>query len=174
MGEIKRQCEEEGQTFFYASNFSIGVNLFFAVNRYLAKLMNRFPSYDVRMTEIHHIHKLDAPSGTGITLAEEILEEISRKKQWRLAENNLPPKATEEEQPAGDPEDLLIDAVREGETPGIHEVCYESDADRITIRHDAKNRVGFAFGAVLAAEYTAGKKGFLGMKEMLQLKTDMD
>lgn len=162
LGEIKKQCEEEGQTFFYASNFSIGVNVFFAVNRYLAKLMQNFPSYDVNMTEVHHIHKLDAPSGTGITLADDILEEISRKKQWRLA--------GEEAQPfdAENPEDLLIHAIREGEVPGIHEVRYESDVDSITIRHDAKSRAGFAFGAVLAAEFTAGKKGFLGMKEMLQ------
>jgi 4-hydroxy-tetrahydrodipicolinate reductase len=157
MDEIKRQCEEEGQTFFYASNFSIGVNLFFALNRRLAKRMNAFPSYDVSLTEIHHVHKLDAPSGTGITLAEGILEEISRKKQWRLAE-----AAT------GDPEELLIRAIREGEVPGIHEICYESEADRITIRHEARSRAGFALGAVLAAEFTAGRKGFLGMKDMLQ------
>jgi 4-hydroxy-tetrahydrodipicolinate reductase len=161
MGEIKKQCEDEGQTFFYASNFSIGVNLFFAVNRYLAKLMNGFPSYDVRITEVHHIHKLDKPSGTGITLAEDILEEISRKKQWRLADNVETAK-----------EDLPIRALREGEVPGVHEVCYESEADGITIRHEAKSRAGFALGAVLAAEFTAGKKGFLGMKEMLQLAVD--
>lgn len=162
LGEIKKQCEEEGQTFFYASNFSIGVNVFFAVNRYLAKLMQHFPSYDVNMTEVHHIHKLDAPSGTGITLADDILEEISRKKQWRLAGEGAQPYDAE------NPEDLFIHAIREGEVPGIHEVRYESDVDSITIRHDAKSRAGFAFGAVLAAEFTAGKKGFLGMKEMLR------
>ncbi|MDR0393928.1 MAG: 4-hydroxy-tetrahydrodipicolinate reductase [Tannerella sp.] len=172
MGEIKKQCEEEGQTFFYASNFSIGVNIFFAINRYLAKLMNGFPSYDVQMTEVHHIHKLDTPSGTGITLAEDILNEISRKKQWRLADHNTPFSQTKGDDRPGDtgnPEDLPIHAVREGEVPGIHEVRYESEADSITIRHDAKSRAGFALGAVLAAEFTAGKKGFLGMKEMLQL-----
>jgi 4-hydroxy-tetrahydrodipicolinate reductase len=173
MGEIKRQCEEDGRTFFYASNFSIGVHLFFAVNRYLAKLMNDFPAYDVRMTEVHHVHKSDAPSGTGITLAEAILEEISRKKQWRLAEKDL---QSDDDPPTGrgDQENLLICAVREGETPGIHEVCYESEVDGITLRHEAKNREGFAFGAVLAAEFTAGKRGFLGMNELLRLKTDMD
>ena len=162
LGEIKKQCEAEGQTFFYASNFSIGVNVFFAVNRYLAKLMQHFPSYDVNMTEVHHIHKLDAPSGTGITLADDILEEISRKKQWRRAGEGAQPYDAE------NPDDLLIHAIREGEVPGIHEVRYESDVDSITIRHDAKSRAGFAFGAVLAAEFTAGNKGFPGMKEMLR------
>lgn len=165
LGEIKKQCEEEGQTFFYASNFSIGVNIFFAVNRYLAKLMNNFPAYDVNMTEIHHIHKLDAPSGTGITLADDILEIVNRKKQWRLAAEGAQPYNAE------NPEDLLIHAVREGEVPGIHEVRYESDTDSITIKHDAKSRAGFALGAVLAAEFTAGKKGFLGMENLLQLST---
>ncbi|MDR2680448.1 MAG: 4-hydroxy-tetrahydrodipicolinate reductase [Tannerella sp.] len=162
LGEIKKLCEEEGQTFFYASNFSIGVNIFFAVNRYLAKLMNGFPSYDVTMTEVHHIHKLDAPSGTGITLAEDIINELSRKEHWRLANGK-------EEQPSGT-ENLVIHAIREGETPGIHEVRYESEADSITIKHDAKSRAGFALGAVLAAEFTAGKKGFLTMNDLLEMK----
>ena len=161
LGEIKRQCEEDGKTFFYASNFSIGVNIFFAVNKYLAKLMNNFPAYDVNMTEIHHIHKLDAPSGTGITLAEGVIEEVSRKKQWRLAKEGESPFD------AKNPDDLIIHALREGEVPGIHEIRYESDVDSITIKHDAKSRAGFALGAVLAAEFTAGKKGFLGMEEMM-------
>lgn len=161
LGEIKKQCKEENQTFFYASNFSIGVNIFFAVNKYLAKLMNNFPAYDVNMTEIHHIHKLDAPSGTGITLAEGILQAFNRKKQWRLA------KEGEEPFDINKPEDLVIHALREGEVPGIHEVRYESDVDSITIKHDAKSRAGFAFGAVLAAEFTAGKKGFLGMEDLM-------
>ena len=163
IGEIKKQCAEEGKTFFYASNFSIGVNIFFAVNKYLAKLMNGFPAYDVNMTEVHHIHKLDAPSGTGITLAEGILEEIERKKQWRLAEEGAKPFDE------GKPEDLVIHAIREGEVPGIHEIRYESDVDSITINHDAKSRAGFALGAVLAAEFTIGKKGFLGMNDLLDL-----
>ena len=166
LGEIKRQCEEEGQTFFYASNFSIGVNIFFAVNKYLAKLMNSFPAYDVSMTEVHHIHKLDAPSGTGITLAEDIIAEIDRKKLWRVAQDGdrkFDPVA---------PEDLIIHALREGEVPGIHEVQYESDVDTITIKHDAKSRAGFALGAVLAAEFSAGNKGFLGMNDLIQLKVE--
>ena len=147
IGEIKEKCEKEGKTFFYASNFSIGVNIFFAMNKYLAKIMNNFPSYDVKMTEVHHIHKLDAPSGTAITLAEGILENIDRKDRWTL-EN------------AESATDLPIHAIREGEVPGIHEITYESDVDTISIKHDAKSRAGFALGAVIAAEFTAGKKGF--------------
>ena len=153
MSEIKEMCEKEGKTFFYASNFSIGVNIFFALNKYLAKVMNNFPSYDIRMTEVHHIHKLDAPSGTAITLAEGILENIDRKDRWTL---ETAEKAT----------DLPIHAIREGEVPGIHEIIYESDVDTISIKHDAKSRAGFALGAVVAAEFTAGKKGFLGMSDL--------
>lgn len=153
LDEVKRMCAEEGKTFFYASNFSIGVNIFFALNKYLAKIMNNFPSYDVRMTEVHHIHKLDAPSGTAITLAEGVLENLDRKERWTL-------------EIAEKPTDLPIHAIREGEVPGIHEIVYESDADTISIKHDAKSRAGFALGAVLAAEFTAGKKGFLGMNDL--------
>lgn len=153
MDEVKRLCREEGKTFFYASNFSIGVNIFFALNKYLAKIMNNFPSYDVRMNEVHHIHKLDAPSGTAITLAEGILENVGRKERWVL-------------ETAESPSDLPIHAIREGEVPGIHEIIYESEADTISIKHDAKSRAGFALGAVLAAEFTAGKKGFLGMNDL--------
>lgn len=153
--EIKEKCEKEGKTFFYASNFSIGVNIFFALNKHLAKIMNNFPAYDVKMTETHHIHKLDAPSGTAITLAEGIIENMDRKDRWTL-------------ETAEQPTDLPIHAIREGEVPGIHEITYESDVDYITIKHDAKSRAGFALGAVVAAEFTAGKKGFLGMEDMLK------
>lgn len=155
IGEIKDKCANEGKTFFYASNFSIGVNIFFALNKYLAKIMNGFPNYEVAMTETHHIHKLDAPSGTAITLAEGILENIDRKDRWTL-------------ETAEKPADLPIHAIREGEVPGIHEITYESDVDTISIKHDAKSRAGFALGAVVAAEFTAGKKGFLGMEDMLK------
>lgn len=155
ISEIKEKCEKEGKTFFYASNFSIGVNIFFALNKYLAKIMNNFPSYNISMTETHHIHKLDAPSGTAITLAEGILENVDRKERWTL-------------EIAEQPTDLPIHAIREGEVPGIHEVTYESDVDYISIKHDAKSRAGFALGAVVAAEFTAGKKGFLGMDDMLK------
>ena len=153
LDEVKAKCEQEGKTFFYASNFSVGVNIFFALNRYLAKIMNGFPAYDVRMTEVHHIHKLDAPSGTAITLAEGILDNVERKERWTL-------------ETAEQPTDLPIHAIREGEVPGIHEIIYESEADTISIKHDAKSRVGFALGAVIAAEFTAGKKGFLGMNDL--------
>ena len=155
IGEIKEKCEKEGKTFFYASNFSIGVNIFFALNKYLAKIMNNFPVYNISMTETHHIHKLDAPSGTAITLAEGIIENVDRKDRWTL-------------ETAEQPTDLPIHAIREGEVPGIHEVTYESDVDYISIKHDAKSRAGFALGAVVAAEFTAGKKGFLGMDDMLK------
>lgn len=153
LDEVKQICEKEGKTFFYASNFSVGVNIFFALNKYLAKIMNNFPSYDVRITEVHHIHKLDAPSGTAITLAEGVIENLDRKDRWTL-------------ETAEKPTDLPIHAIREGEVPGIHEIIYESEADTISIKHDAKSRAGFALGAVIAAEFTAGKKGFLGMNDL--------
>lgn len=154
MPEVKDACENKRQTFFYASNYSLGVNIFFAVNKYLAKIMNQFPDYTVKMEEVHHIHKLDAPSGTAITLAEGIIENVDRKTDWHLETESKP-------------SDLAIHCIREGEVPGIHEVFYESEADIISIKHDAKNRKGFALGAVLAAEFTHGKKGFLGMQDML-------
>ena len=118
--------------------------------------MSQFSDYDVRMEETHHIHKLDAPSGTAITLAEGILENLGRKETWSLNK-------------AGNENELEIKSFREGEVPGIHTVVYESEADSIRITHDAKSRKGFALGAVLAAEFTKGKKGFLGMKDMLNL-----
>ncbi|MCC8153017.1 MAG: 4-hydroxy-tetrahydrodipicolinate reductase, partial [Tannerellaceae bacterium] len=153
---IKKKCEEEGQTFFYASNFSIGVNIFFALNKYLAKIMNNFPAYDVTMTETHHIHKLDAPSGTAITLAEGILENVERKNEWKLEKGNAP-------------EDLIIHAIREDEVPGIHEITYDSEVDYISIKHDAKSRAGFALGAIVAAEFAAVNEGFLGMEDLVKL-----
>lgn len=155
IAEIKERCEKEGKTFFYASNFSIGVNIFFALNKYLAKIMNNYPSYDVRMTETHHIHKLDAPSGTAITLAEDIMEEVERKKRWTL---------DSVEQSA----DLPIYSIREGEVPGTHEIIYESEVDLLNIKHEAKNRDGLALGAVIAAEFTVGNKGFLTMNDLFK------
>ena len=152
--EIKEACKA-GQTFFYASNFSLGVNIFFALNKYLAKIMNDFPAYDVRMVETHHVHKLDAPSGTAITLAEGLIDNIERKNKW-----------VEGKDPAED--EIGICSVREGEVPGIHTVIYESDVDTISITHDAKSRMGFALGAVIAAKFTCGKKGFLTMQDMLK------
>lgn len=150
---IKNEITENDATLFWASNYSIGVNIFAAVNKYLAKIMNNFPAYNVSMTEVHHTQKLDAPSGTAITLAEGILENIDRKTNWKLE--------TEETNT-----DIAIKAIREGQVPGIHTIRYESDVDFIEITHDAKSRHGFALGAVVAAEFTAGKKGFLGMNDM--------
>ncbi len=154
--EIKNACKEKGQTFFYASNFSVGVNILFELNRHLAKIMNTLDEYNVEMTEVHHTQKLDAPSGTAITLAEDLLENIDRKKEWKLEK-------------AEDKSDLVIKAIREGDVPGIHTVKYESDVDEISIHHSAKSRKGFALGAVLAAEFASQNKGFLTMKEMLKL-----
>ena len=156
--EIKNECNNNGKTFFYASNFSLGVNLFFAVNKYLSKIMNNFPDYEVVMEETHHIHKLDAPSGTAITLAEDIIANIERKNSWALYNND-----------AIDNKSGIIEIkdYREGEVPGIHSVIYESEVDSIKITHDAKSRRGFALGAVVAAEFTKDKKGFLGMQDLL-------
>jgi 4-hydroxy-tetrahydrodipicolinate reductase len=152
---LKKEIEEGAKTLFWSSNFSLGVNVFMAVNKYLAAIMNKFPNYNVEMTEVHHTQKLDAPSGTAITLAEGVLENLSRKNVWV--------KETQTK-----PEELAIKSIREGQVPGIHTIRYESEVDSIEITHDAKSREGFALGAVVAAEFTAGKKGFLGMEDMLK------
>ena len=154
--DVRRMCSEEGQTLFWASNFSIGVAIFSAVNRYLAKIMNGFEQYDAHMEETHHIHKIDAPSGTAITLAEEIVENLDRKTSWIKGQENVP----------YDPKTLRVDSLRRGEVPGIHTVRYDSEADCITITHDAHSRKGFALGAVLAAEYTANHNGLLTISDM--------
>ena len=151
--EIKNLCKDGANTLFWASNFSLGVAIFSSVNKFLAKIMNDFPAYEVSMSETHHIHKLDAPSGTAITLAEGLLANIDRKNDWVNA-------------PSSDEHKLYIESIREGEVPGIHSIKYTSDADTITITHDAKNRLGFALGAVLAAEFTAKNSGFLGMSDL--------
>lgn len=166
--DVRHMCSAEGgQTLFWASNFSIGVAIFSAVNRYLAKIMNGFTQYDVRMEETHHIHKLDAPSGTAITLAEEIINDIDRKTEWvkgiqRLADGTV---EGSNEVPANE---LAIESIRRDEVPGIHSVIYDSDADSITITHDAHSRKGFAMGAVLAAEYTNSHKGLLTISDMFK------
>jgi len=152
--DMKRMCEKEGKTLFWSSNFSLGVTIFRAVNRYLARIMNQFPQYDVELEETHHVHKLDHPSGTAITLGEEIVAELDRKNAW--AEDTT------------DPQLLRIDHIRRGEVPGIHTVRYDSDADCITITHDAHSRRGFALGAVLAAEYTATHEGLLTMSDLFK------
>lgn len=165
--DVRRMCTEEGKTLFWASNFSIGVAIFSAVNRYLAKIMNQFAQYDVRMEETHHIHKLDAPSGTAITLAEQICDNLDRKEGWVKGEvHNADGTVTgSKEQPANL---LRIDAVRRDEVPGIHAITYNSEADAITITHDAHNRRGFALGAVLAAEFTANHTGLLTTDDLFK------
>jgi 4-hydroxy-tetrahydrodipicolinate reductase len=165
--DVRRLCTEGGQTLFWASNFSIGVAIFSAVNRYLAKIMNQFPQYGVEMEETHHVHKLDHPSGTAITLAEEIVESLDRKSGWTVGEVHNA-DGTVDGTKHTDPGLLRIDSVRRGEVPGIHTVCYDSEADSITITHDAHSRKGFALGAVLAAEYTAGHSGLLTISDMFK------
>ena len=163
--EMRNLCEQEGKTLFWSSNFSLGVAIFSAVNRYLAKIMNNFPTYDVAMEETHHIHKLDAPSGTAITLAEGILENLGRKSSWVMGDLTNPDGSiTAGAAPKAD--ELKIDAIRRDEVPGIHTITYDSPADSITITHDAKNRSGFALGAVIAAEYVNNHSGLLGMSNL--------
>lgn len=152
--EAKALCSETKGAFLYASNFSIGVNLFFNLNAYLARLMRPLKDYDVELEEIHHVHKLDAPSGTAITLAEGILEQ-SEKESWSLDKESR--------------DELFIGVEREGEVPGTHKVRYSSEVDSIEIKHTAHSRTGFALGAVVAAEWILGKQGVFGMKDVLDL-----
>ncbi|MBO5185876.1 MAG: 4-hydroxy-tetrahydrodipicolinate reductase [Prevotella sp.] len=165
--DVRRMCSEEGRTLFWASNFSIGVAIFSAVNKYLAKIMNGFPQYDPEMEETHHIHKLDHPSGTAITLAEEIVERIDRKDGWTVGTVTNPDGSVDGTKDA--PADKLrIDSIRRDEVPGIHSIKYDSEADSITITHDAHSRKGFALGAVLAAEYTKDHNGLLTISDMFK------
>ena len=156
--EMCELCQQENRTLFWSSNYSVGVAVFRAVSRQLATLMNSQPSYTVCMSETHHIHKLDAPSGTAITVAEDIVARMDGLKGWCLTGTT--------EADAADGSLLPITSYREGEVPGIHTVRYESEADSIVITHDAKNRRGFALGAVLAAEFTAIHQGLLGMDDL--------
>ena len=165
--DVRRMCAEEGKTLFWASNFSIGVAIFSAVNRYLAKIMNGFQQYGVEMEEVHHIHKLDHPSGTAITLADEVVDNIDRLDGWAVGTVQNPDGSIEgtKDIEAGS---LRIDSIRRGEVPGIHTIKYDSEADAITITHDAHSRQGFALGAVLAAEYTAEHTGLLTISDMFK------
>jgi 4-hydroxy-tetrahydrodipicolinate reductase len=164
---VERACKEEGKTLFWASNFSLGVSIFSAVNRYLARIMNTFPEYDVSMEETHHIHKLDAPSGTAITLAEDIVNAIDRKISW-VKGTLTAPDGTISGSSQCAPEQLRVSSIRRDEVPGIHSIRYDSEADSIIITHDAHSRKGFALGAVLAAEYTASHQGLLTMNDLFQ------
>ena len=151
--QIEKLCNEKNAAFLYGSNFSLGVNLFFELNDYLAKMMAKFKDYEVSMEEIHHTHKLDKPSGTAISLANAIINHTD-KNNWAI-EN---PKA----------DDVFIDVKRIDEVPGIHSVFYNSEVDFIEIKHVAHNREGFAHGAVIAAEWIIGKKGIFSMKDVLR------
>lgn len=153
---ISKECEATEGGLFYASNFSIGVNIFFQVNQLLAKLMNSQPSYEARMEEIHHTQKLDSPSGTALTLANQMIAQLERKTGWIEATSG---KASQ----------IAIDAKREPEVPGTHIITYENEIDKIEIGHTAKGRKGFAMGAVLAAEFLAGKSGIYTMNDLLKL-----
>ena len=159
--EIEAYCREKNGTIFYSSNFSVGVNILFALNRRLAEIMNQFPEYAVSMREVHHIHKKDAPSGTAITLAEQILQENSVIKSWYLKESG--------EEEGKSAAAIPIEAVREGEVMGEHTVKYESNLDSISLIHSAKSRDAFAAGALLAASFIKGKKGVFGMRDLLNL-----
>ncbi len=154
--EVKDRCKNENQAFFYASNYSLGVNIFFKLNSYLAKIMNKFENFNVQIEEVHHIHKLDAPSGTAITIAEDIISEINRKKEWVKDEEI-------------NQEQIAIKSHREGEIPGIHTVTYSSAVENIVISHESKNRKGLAQGALMAAEFIIGKNGMFGMDDLLML-----
>lgn len=151
--EIEKLCKKKNSALFYATNFSVGVNLFFKVNKFLAELMNKYNEYDVSMEEIHHIHKLDKPSGTAITLAQQVIEKMDRKKNWSLTDKGK--------------DTLFIRDIREGEVPGTHIIKYHSEVDDIEIMHKAHNRKGFALGAVIAAEFLAGKKGIYTMDDII-------
>ncbi len=164
--DVRKACKE-GNTLFWASNFSLGVAIFSAVNKYLARIMNAYPTYDVSEVETHHIHKLDAPSGTAITLAEQVCNELDRKTGWVKGEVHNADGTISGSK--NQPKDLLrIDAIREGEVPGIHTITYDSPADMIQITHSAHNREGFALGAVLAAEFTATHQGLLSTDDLFK------
>ena len=160
---IKAQCEDGNNAVIYASNFSVGVNIFFHVNKVLAKLMGNYPYYDVQVEEIHHIQKLDSPSGTAITIAEGIIDNIGSKKEWV---NVL---TTDGDETADDNiknDQLLIESFRIDSVPGTHTVIYDSEVDSIEFKHTAHNRNGFALGAVLAAEWIKDRKGFYSVQDM--------
>jgi 4-hydroxy-tetrahydrodipicolinate reductase len=152
--QVKRDCIEQGRTMFFSTNYSIGVNLFFELNRKLAALMSKWVEYEISIEETHHIHKQDAPSGTAIVLANDIIRNSERKEKWvkAMTEN---------------PEELGIQSFRTENVPGTHKVRYESSNDSIEIIHTAKNRRGFAIGTLMAAEYLLGKKGIFEMKDLL-------
>ena len=159
---VKQQCEANNGTLLYATNFSVVVNIFFHINKMLAKLMNNYPYYDVQVEEIHHTQKLDSPSGTAITIAEGIIENIDAKEKWS---NVLVSDDSDNDENIKQNE-LLIESLRIDSVPGTHTVIYDSEVDSIEFKHTAHNRNGFALGAVLAAEWLQNKKGFHSVQDM--------
>ncbi len=177
--QVKADVAKADGSLFWASNFSIGVNVFVAMQRYVAKIMNAYPQYDVTLEETHHIHKLDSPSGTAITIANAITDNLERKQSWKETaaiwqqEDGSVDVARNAEVgtqfAAHKPEELEVVALRRGEVPGIHTVVYDSEVDTITMTHSAKSRRGFALGAVVAAEWIGdGKKGVYTMDDLMK------
>ena len=164
LAAVEQKCRAGNNTLLYASNFSVGVNVFFYVNKVLAKLMNRYPQYDVQVEEIHHTQKLDAPSGTAITIAEGILDGLKRKNTW------VNEVIGQQDDVIVKPNELLIESHRIEEVPGTHTVIYSSEVDELEFKHTAHSRAGFALGAILAAEWLHGKKGFYSIKDMFDFK----
>ncbi|MGN0091480.1 MAG: 4-hydroxy-tetrahydrodipicolinate reductase [Alistipes sp.] len=154
--ELQELCRAKGGAMIYSSNYSLGVNIAFAINRRLAELMNRFTDYDVRIEEVHHIHKKDAPSGTAITLANDIIARLDRKDGWVNV-------------PTDDNAKIEIASVREGEVAGIHTVTYDSADDTLSLRHSLKNRRALATGAVIAAEFVCGRRGVFTMEDLFRV-----
>lgn len=152
--EVTALCKERDGAFFYASNYSVGVNITFRLNKILAEMMNRFPEYDVTVEEVHHTQKKDAPSGTAITIAEDIVAGLDRKAKW-VGETTT------------EPDELEVVSIRRSIAPGTHTVTYESEVDSLTLTHNIKSRTGLAFGAVMAAEFLAGKRGIYSMNDLL-------
>lgn len=162
--QVKNDCLSRNNTLLYGSNFSIGVNLFFHISKMMARLMNDFPAYEVQVEEIHHTQKLDSPSGTAMTLAEGIIEEIDRKNEWV---NELVGTPFED---VIKKEQLLIESHRIENVPGTHTVLYSSEVDEIELKHTAHNRSGFALGAVVAAEWLQNKQGFYNIADIFNFK----
>jgi 4-hydroxy-tetrahydrodipicolinate reductase len=154
--EVCELCKARNGGLLYASNFSLGVNIFFALNEKLGQIMNAYPDYEVSIREIHHTQKLDAPSGTAITLAEQVIDALDRKEGWNLDEKL-------------DSKQLVIHALREDDIPGTHTVKYHSEIDAIELTHTAHNRKGFALGAVMAAEFLCGRRGIFSIKDVLNI-----
>lgn len=178
---IEADCQCRDTALFYASNFSIGVNIFFQVNEILAGIMNDFPEYNAGITEVHHIHKLDSPSGTAITLAEGMLAVMNQKSRWKniLAERGKAENLSLEEHTLTgtidatiDQSELIIHSERRGEVKGLHTVSYVSENDQLIFTHEAFNRKGFAQGAVLAAEWVSNKSGVYSMRDLLGFITE--